>query len=84
LEKTLRVIIALKKTLRVIIALKKTSHVIIALKKMSRVILKKKTAGVILKGKNNECNQLKKWRVFTVMALLGHRRGPYEQMSKCS
>jgi hypothetical protein len=44
-----------------------------SLKKTSRVILKKKTASVILKEKNDECNGKKKRRVFTVMALLGHR-----------
>ena len=44
------------------------------IEKSSRVILKKKTASVILKEKN-QCNQLKKKRrVFTIMALLGHRK----------
>jgi hypothetical protein len=43
------------------------------IEKTSRVILKKKTASVILREKNDECNGKKKRRVFTVMALLGHR-----------
>ena len=43
------------------------------IEKTSHVILKKKTASVILKEKNDECNGKKKRRVFTVMALLGHR-----------
>ena len=53
--------------------IEKTSRVIIALKKTLRVILTKRTASVILKEKNDECNGKKKQRVFTVMALLGHR-----------
>ena len=75
LEKTSRVIIALKKRRVYNYGIEKTWRVIIAssLKKTSRVILKKKTASVNLKKKNDECNGKKKWRVFTVMALLGHR-----------